>query len=102
MWEGEGHALRVLPAICPRCRNTLGSVPRSETARSICAADLARWVRDAVPGGGLAGRTQTRCQLIALIYYIAVRVADDAKAAWQASNLLVGREGEGSSRTGCG
>ena len=62
----------------------------------MCAADVARWARDAVPGGGRAGRTQTRCQLIALLYYLAVSKHGEAQAAWKASNTLVGVMG------GCG
>ena len=62
---------------------------RSETARAVCAADLGRWVRDVVPQAGLAGRTQTRCQLIALLYYVAVSKHSDAEAAWKVSNSLV-------------
>jgi len=46
-------------------------------------------VRDVVPQAGLAGRTQTRCQLIALLYYVAVSKHSDAEAAWKVSNSLV-------------
>lgn len=67
---------------------------RSQIAMSVCASDVGRWIRQAVPGANVLGRDQSACQLVALLYYLAIAFHPDAKQAWEASNTRV--QGAGS------